>query len=52
MPTPKKGPSLASSPPHERLKLANMATRLFLHGGLTTTHLSRRGNQGETNANT
>lgn len=27
MPTPKKGPRLASSPAHERLMLANMATR-------------------------
>ncbi|MBS7126963.1 MAG: 50S ribosomal protein L17, partial [Collinsella sp.] len=26
MPTPKKGPRLASSPAHERLMLANMAT--------------------------
>ncbi|MFZ1601594.1 MAG: 50S ribosomal protein L17, partial [Bifidobacterium adolescentis] len=25
MPTPKKGPRLASSPAHERLMLANMA---------------------------
>ncbi len=29
MPTPKKGPRLASSPAHERLMLANMATSLF-----------------------
>ena len=28
MPTPKKGPRLASSPAHERLMLANMATTL------------------------
>ena len=32
MPTPKKGPRLASSPAHERLMLANMATSLFQNG--------------------
>ena len=32
MPTPKKGPRLASSPAHERLMLANMATSLFQRG--------------------
>lgn len=37
MPTPKKGPRLASSPAHERLMLANMATSLFKHGRITTT---------------
>ncbi len=37
MPTPKKGPRLASSPAHERLMLANMATSLFMHGRITTT---------------
>ena len=37
MPTPKKGPRLASSPAHERLMLANMATSLFQRGRLTTT---------------
>ena len=37
MPTPKKGPRLASSPAHERLMLANMATSLFEHGRITTT---------------
>ena len=37
MPTPKKGPRLASSPAHERLMLANMATSLFQHGRITTT---------------
>ena len=36
MPTPKKGPRLASSPAHERLMLANMATSLFQHGRITT----------------
>ena len=37
MPTPKKGPPLASSPAHERLMLANMATSLFQRGRITTT---------------
>ena len=39
MPTPKKGPRLASSPAHERLMLANMATSLFQNGRITTTPL-------------
>lgn len=37
MPTPKKGPRLASSPAHERLMLANMATSLFRNGSIKTT---------------
>lgn len=37
MPTPKKGPRLASSPAHERLMLANMATSLFQNGSVRTT---------------
>lgn len=37
MPTPTKGPRLASSPAHERLLLANLATALFEHGAITTT---------------
>jgi large subunit ribosomal protein L17 len=37
MPTPTKGPRLASSPSHERLMLANLATALFEHGAITTT---------------
>lgn len=37
MPQPKKGPRLASSPAHERLMLANMATSLFQNGRITTT---------------
>lgn len=37
MPTPKQGPRLASSPAHERLMLANMATSLFQHGPIVTT---------------
>ena len=37
MPTPSKGPRLASTPAHERHMLANMATALFEHGAITTT---------------
>ncbi len=37
MPTPTKGPRLASTPAHERLMLANLATALFEHGSITTT---------------
>ncbi|WP_239394706.1 50S ribosomal protein L17 [Frankia sp. CiP3] len=37
MPTPTKGPRLGGSPAHERLLLANLATALFEHGGITTT---------------
>lgn len=37
MPKPSKGPRLASSPAHERLMLANMATSLFANGHITTT---------------
>ncbi len=36
MPTPKKGPRLASSPAHERLMLATWPS-LFQHGRITTT---------------
>ncbi|HLZ38401.1 MAG TPA: 50S ribosomal protein L17 [Mycobacteriales bacterium] len=38
MPTPAKGPRLGGSPAHERLLLANLATALFEHGRITTTH--------------
>ena len=38
MPTPTKGPRLGGSPAHERLMLANLATALFEHGRITTTH--------------
>jgi large subunit ribosomal protein L17 len=38
MPTPAKGPRLGSGPAHERLLLANLATQLFAHGRITTTH--------------
>ena len=37
MPTPTKGPRLGGSPSHERHILANLATSLFEHGGITTT---------------
>src|SRR3954451_9194012 len=37
MPTPTRGPRLGGSPSHERLLLANLATQLFEHGGITTT---------------
>jgi large subunit ribosomal protein L17 len=37
VPTPSKGPRLGGSPAHERLILANLATALFEHGGITTT---------------
>lgn len=38
MPTPTKGPRLGGSPAHQRLLLANLATQLFEHGRITTTH--------------
>lgn len=38
MPTPTKGPRLGGSPAHERILLANLATALFEHGRITTTH--------------
>jgi large subunit ribosomal protein L17 len=37
VPTPTKGPRLGGSPAHQRLILANLATALFEHGGITTT---------------
>lgn len=37
MPQPKQGPRLASSPAHERLMLANMATSLYRNGSIVTT---------------
>lgn len=42
MPTPTKGPRLGGSPAHERLMLANLATSLFEHGRITTTHAKAR----------
>jgi large subunit ribosomal protein L17 len=38
MPTPTKGPRLGGSPAHQKLILANLATALFEHGAITTTH--------------
>ncbi len=38
MPTPTKGPRLGGSPAHQRLLLSNLATALFTHGSITTTH--------------
>jgi large subunit ribosomal protein L17 len=38
MPTPTKGPRLGAGPSHERLMLANLATSLFEHDRITTTH--------------
>lgn len=38
MPTPSKGPRLGGSAAHQRLILANLATQLFEHGKITTTH--------------
>src|SRR4029450_5422410 len=38
MPTPTKGPRLGGGPAHERLLLANLATQLFEHRSITTTH--------------
>jgi len=42
MPTPTKGARLGGSPAHERLMLANLATALFEHGRITTTHTKAR----------
>src|SRR5215212_7378096 len=38
MPQPTKGARLGGSPAHQRLMLANLATALFEHGKITTTH--------------
>lgn len=38
MPTPSKGPRLGGSAAHQRLLLSNLATQLFEHGKITTTH--------------
>jgi large subunit ribosomal protein L17 len=38
MPTPTKGSRLGGSSAHQRLMLANLATALFEHGRITTTH--------------
>ncbi|MHB1739022.1 MAG: 50S ribosomal protein L17 [Actinomycetes bacterium] len=38
MPTPTRGPRLGGSPAHQKHILANLATALFEHGRITTTH--------------
>jgi large subunit ribosomal protein L17 len=42
MPSPAKGARLGGSPAHERHILANLATALFEHGRITTTHAKAR----------
>lgn len=42
MPAPTKGARLGGSPAHEKLILANLATALFEHGRITTTHAKAR----------
>jgi large subunit ribosomal protein L17 len=42
MPTPTKGPRLGGSPAHQRHMLSNLATALFEHGRITTTHARAR----------
>jgi large subunit ribosomal protein L17 len=38
VPRPRKGPRLGGSPSHEKKILANLASDLFIHEKLTTTH--------------
>ncbi len=38
MPRPRKGPRIGGSPSHEKKILANLASELFLHQKVTTTH--------------
>jgi len=42
MPTPTKGPRLGGSPAHQRHIMLNLATALFEHGRITTTHAKAR----------
>jgi large subunit ribosomal protein L17 len=42
MPTPTKGHRLGGSPAHQRHVLSNLATALFEHGRITTTHARAR----------
>jgi large subunit ribosomal protein L17 len=42
MPTPTKGPRLGGSPAHQRHILSNLASALFEHGRITTTHAKAR----------
>jgi large subunit ribosomal protein L17 len=62
MPTPKRGPRLGGSAAHQKQILANLATELFRHGRITTTHakakmlrpyaerLITKGKQGDLNS--
>ena len=38
MPTPKKGPRLGGSASHQKHILSNLASQLFTHGSINTTH--------------
>lgn len=38
MPTPKRGPRLGGGPAHQSLMLSNLASDLFRHGRIRTTH--------------
>lgn len=38
MPTPKRGPRLGSGPAHQQLMLSGLASELFRHGRIRTTH--------------
>src|SRR5579875_2711096 len=42
MPTPTKGPRLGGIAAHERHMMSNLATALFEHGRITTTHTRAR----------
>src|ERR1700723_1895770 len=42
MPPPTKGPRLGGSPAHQRHILSNLASALFEHGRITTTHAKAR----------
>src|ERR1700722_20257173 len=42
MPTPTKGPRLGGSPAHQRHIMSNLASALFEHGRITTTHAKAR----------
>jgi large subunit ribosomal protein L17 len=42
MPTPTKGARLGGSPAHQRHIISNLATALFEHGRITTTHAKAR----------
>src|ERR1700728_1473496 len=42
MPTPTKGPRLGGSAAHQRHIMSNLATALFEHGRITTTHAKAR----------